>query len=269
MGYYYSCDVLTTKGCSFTVEWGDGKSDQRWSNGEWISLIHEYPKSDYREELPYRICVHTEEEGALIGFREGGSEVDTQKLDTSRCPSLQYLTYHDLTSLDVSRNRALKMLDCSRSEIETLTLDNPALEVLNCSFSRKLTTLNLSRCPALRILDSQLCSRLSRLGLSNQSVLRLVDYGYTALTGKVEEHLLRIIRQNEGEVIECFAKKHRWLFGRIAQTGFRNSIIELDCGVTIRRESVCSIIGLRGEHISFLIRNEFFYLHRVHRKRTC
>lgn len=202
MGYYYSCDVLAPKGCPFTIEWGDGKTDQRCSNGEWVSLIHEYPKSDYREELPYRICVYTEEEGALIGFREGGSEVDTQKLDTSQCPSLQYLTYHDLTSLDVSRNRALKSLDCSRSEIETLTLDNPALEVLNCSFSRKLTTLNLSRCPALRVLDCQLCSQLSRLGLSNQSVLCLVNYRYTALAGKVEEHMLRIVQQNGGEVIK-------------------------------------------------------------------
>lgn len=117
MGYYYSCDVLATEGCSFTIEWGDGKADQRCGHGEWISLIHEYPKSDYREELPYRICVRMEEEGELIGFREGGSEVDTQKLDTSRCPSLQYLTYHDLTSLDVSRNPNLRMLDCSRSEI--------------------------------------------------------------------------------------------------------------------------------------------------------
>lgn len=202
MGYYYSCDVLTPKSCPFTIEWGDGKTDQRCSNGEWISLIHEYPKSDYREELPYRIRIYVEEGDLLLGFREGGLEVDTQKLDTSRCPSLQYLTYHDLSSLDVSHNRALKTLDCSRSEIETLTLDNPVLEVLDCSFSRRLTMLNLSRCPALRVLDCKLCSHLSRLGLSNQSVLRLVDYGYTALAGKVEEHLLRIVRQNGGEVIK-------------------------------------------------------------------
>ena len=43
MGYYYSCDVLALNGCSFTIEWGDGKIDQRKSNGSWISLIHEYP----------------------------------------------------------------------------------------------------------------------------------------------------------------------------------------------------------------------------------
>lgn len=52
MGYYYSCDVLAPKGCPFTIEWGDGKTDQRCSKGEWVSLIYEYPKSDYREELP-------------------------------------------------------------------------------------------------------------------------------------------------------------------------------------------------------------------------
>ena len=202
MGYYYSCDVLALKGCSFAIEWGDGKNDQCKSNGDWISLIHEYPKSDYRNELPYRIRVYTRDPNGFIGFREGGSEVATQKLDPSQCPSLQYLTYHDLTSLDVSHNSALRELDCSRSQIKSLELDTPLLETLNCCFSRELTRLNLSRCPLLHELDCRLCVKLTRLGLNNRSFLLWVNYAYTAHADKVEEHMLSIVQQNGGKAVK-------------------------------------------------------------------
>lgn len=202
MGYYYGCEVLSPCGCTFTVEWGDGKVDRRTGKGDWVSLHHDYPYATYREEVPYRIHVWSEDTDGIIGFREGGTEVETCRLDTSQCPSLQYLRYHDLSSLDVSGNPALKVLDCGRSLMETLTLDNPELEVLDCSFSWNLKALNLSRCPSLRELDCRLCGQLTRLGLSNRSALRVVDYSDTALSGKEEEFLLRIVRGNGGEVVK-------------------------------------------------------------------
>ena len=202
MGYYYGCGVLSPRGCTFVVEWGDGKVERHVGKGGWAELHHGYPYATYREEVPYRIHVWSEDAEGIIGFREGGSEVETCRLDTSQCPSLQYLSYRDLRSLDVSGNPALKELDCSRSQLETLSLDNPGLEVLNCSFSPNLKALNLSRCPALRELDCRLCSCLTRLGLSNRSALRVVDYGDTPLSGKAEEYLLRIVRENGGEVVK-------------------------------------------------------------------
>lgn len=37
-GYYYSCEVLSSRGCAFVVEWGEGKVDRHVSKGEWVGL---------------------------------------------------------------------------------------------------------------------------------------------------------------------------------------------------------------------------------------
>lgn len=47
-GYYYSCEVLSSRGCAFVVEWGEGKVDRHVSKGEWVGLAHDYLYDTYR-----------------------------------------------------------------------------------------------------------------------------------------------------------------------------------------------------------------------------
>jgi len=102
-------------------------------------------------------------------------------LDTLECG------WNLLTTLDVSNNRALKMLLCSSNNLtalyvsnnhELIVLDvpnneltslnvsnNPVLEVLECG-KNSLTSLDVSNCPALNILKCELNS-LTSLDVSN------------------------------------------------------------------------------------------------------
>lgn len=202
MGYYCCYDVLSPAGCSFTVEWGDGKTQTCQSHGEWIRLPHEYPFATYREEVPYLVHIWSEDKDGIIGFREDGLEMATLELDVSQCPSLQYLDYKDLNALDVSHNPSLRELNCDRCQADTLDFShNPALEILSCQYCPHLKSLNLSRCLSLWKLDCFLCTSLTRLGLDNHSSLREVAYEDTALTGKAEKYLLYIIQQNKGRCI--------------------------------------------------------------------
>jgi hypothetical protein len=115
-------------------------------------------------------------------------------LDTLVC------SYNQLTSLDVSNNTFLKLLNCATNQITTLdisksitlltceenqitTLDvsnNTALYFLQCS-DNKLTTLNISKNPALEWLNVN-SNKLINLEVSNNSVLHYLDCSGNQLT---------------------------------------------------------------------------------------
>jgi hypothetical protein len=115
-------------------------------------------------------------------------------LDTLVC------SYNQLTSLDVSNNTALKLLNCATNHLTTLyisnkitlltceenqltTLDisnNTALYFLQCS-DNKLTTLNVSNNPALEWLNLY-GNNLTNLDISNNSVLYYLDCSGNQLT---------------------------------------------------------------------------------------
>ena len=78
-------------------------------------------------------------------------ENELTSLDVSKNTALKVLyCYEDqLTSLDVSKNTALKVLFCDHNQLTSLNVSkNTALTGLNCSFN-KLTSLNLSECTRL------------------------------------------------------------------------------------------------------------------------
>lgn len=92
----------------------------------------------------------------IFGFGTYYHGDGVKTLDVSGCPALEYLDCggdNELTSLEVSRNPALRELHCGGNELTSLDVSkNPALESLDCS-GNELTSLDVSRNPALKSLD--------------------------------------------------------------------------------------------------------------------
>ena len=84
--------------------------------------------------------------------------MDAIDLDLSNCPELEYLHYsanneHIMNTLDLSRNTALKYLNCYLNGFDSLDLsNNTALEELYCSGNR-LRHLSLYNNCNLKYLD--------------------------------------------------------------------------------------------------------------------
>lgn len=200
MGDAYDFDIWVQEGCTWVVEWGDGRVDRCRGNGKWQGIIHNYLFKEYG----YHIHLYTEDGVDILGFNASGYEVNVNRVDTSHCPSLLYLQSVSAVQIDVSANPLLKKLICEDCGFETLDLShNPALEVLWCRSCCNLTRLNLSHNVALRELNIAF-SGVKKLGLSNRSALQWVDYQYSNLDAKSEEYLLRIIGQNGGAVVKPY-----------------------------------------------------------------
>ena len=193
------CDfrILLPVGGKAIIEWGDGKHNTYTGEGDWLSLVHEYPEKDYKMGVSYHVCIIAEDD--ILGLWIWDGEVDFMDLTVSNCPTLQYLTCVDigLTKLDISQNTNLKELDCHNNYyIAELNLDNHyALEVLICK-DNQLTALNLTHCNVLRWL---VCSNnpLHTIKLSNKSMLAKAIYEDTDLAEKSKFHLLRTLEKNK------------------------------------------------------------------------
>lgn len=197
MGYWCGCSLLIREGYKATVEWGDGKLHKVTGSSEWIYVTHEYPKPI----LLYVIRISTEEDDALWGFQDAMHEVDVLDFDCSGCPSLRFLGFSYLEKLDVSCNLHLERLVCNEGRFTTLDLSqNAELKMLDCHYCPKLVSLDLTSCNRLERLNCWLCGSLFHIALNNQSVLEEVNYGDTCLCEKSEKHLLRLIDRN-GEAL--------------------------------------------------------------------
>ncbi len=82
-----------------------------------------------------------------------------------------YCCYNLLASLDVSRNKALKILLCYGNELTALDVSaNTALVTIDCS-SNKLTEFDVSDCTALEILSNGY-NQLTEVDLKNNAALQ-------------------------------------------------------------------------------------------------
>ena len=104
-------------------------------------------------------------------------------LDLSENKALTYLScnYNQLTTLNLSNNTALKYLYCTGNQLTTLDLsENTALKELSCA-SNQLTTLNMSENTALKEL---LCNsnQLTTLDLSKNTALTNLSCSANQLT---------------------------------------------------------------------------------------
>jgi len=87
----------------------------------------------------------------------------------------------DLTGIEAFPN--IKWLDCSINNLTTLDISNNlALELLDCSYNFQLSDLDLSNHTALKFLNCSVNFQISDLDLSNNLALEILDCSYNQLT---------------------------------------------------------------------------------------
>ena len=211
-GWYGNFDVLISQGSRLVVEWGDGKSERYTGQTQkWVRLSHEYPTWNYRDRIPYRISIFSEE-GQILGISEAVTEFEVERVNLSGCPSLRMFSFRYLKELDLSHNPDLRVLECDNFMAERLDLSgNRLLEQMSCKFSSNLKELGLVNCNKLRGLDCYYCRSLLRIRLSNQSLLTEVCIkGCANLTTKSMRFLREIVEGNGGTVFESEDEDDSW-----------------------------------------------------------
>lgn len=110
-----------------------------------------------------------------------------EKIDTSKNTELKelYIQFNCLTSLDVTNNSKLEILDCSMNrDLERLTLGKKeALVKLDChgDLASPLTSIDVTQCPNLKYLDCSGCS-IESVDVSKNVVLEEFLYSNNKIT---------------------------------------------------------------------------------------
>jgi hypothetical protein len=130
-------------------------------------------------DVDYMISIEASE-GEIIGINNWSMDMRIKRIDTSQCPSLEYLRTPYTEVFDVSENRLLKELD-----IESCNIDR----------------LDLRYCNELKKLKCWCCNNLKHIAISNHSALEEIDYGAEydlsiPLPPKSLEAIQRIIERN-------------------------------------------------------------------------
>ena len=147
-----------------------------------------FPDANFREYLSDN-C-DTNNDGTLSASEIGAvKDISAHDYEISDLKGVEYFTsleelycgYNYLTSLDLSKNTALRELYCQENPLLTSldVSDHSALDVLDVSGSPKLetlscngcalTTLNVSGCPALKTLKCSNDQKVDRIIVSKDS----------------------------------------------------------------------------------------------------
>ncbi|MDE6374274.1 MAG: hypothetical protein K2L09_00790 [Alistipes sp.] len=136
----------------------------------------------------------------LYGGSNSGELVSLQGIEYFASLVELDCSFHRLTSLDVSRNPALKTLSCGYNRLSVLDVShNPALSELACS-GNELASLDLSRNASL---DALFCehNRLASLDISANTALTELSCNANMLTS------LNVSRNTALTVLYCFSNR--------------------------------------------------------------
>ena len=171
-------NIRAGAGSKISIAWGNGRiTTHSFDTETEMRFINDYfpGRSKPPQGRWFQVEISAENQDCrIIGFYMGG-DMNNNNLDVSNCPELEELYYFEYNidetyNLDLSRNVALKYLNCARNGIASLDLSHcTELEVLDC-YGNCLTSLDLSRNTALVELK---CggNRLSHLWLKNNHLL--------------------------------------------------------------------------------------------------
>jgi hypothetical protein len=153
--------VGAVAGCSFHISWGDGKQSMIIGEGRLVNFSHDYfPKVMIPEAgiSFYVEIVGYEENCRITELSFASIEMVVTQLNLKHCIELEVLIspmmYEPIT-LDLSKNTALRYLDCSSAKLSELDVShNTKLVELYCQ-NNKIKMLNLSNNTALRVLNCE------------------------------------------------------------------------------------------------------------------
>ena len=162
-----SMNIKARAGSAVSIAWGDSKTTAHlFYNEAEVSFRHDYypkynsPPREYDGTM-FHVEINSYHPDCLItGFYLAPVDMDAIDLDVTNCPELEKLTYCGYCQikprgLDLSRNSALKYLDCSDNEFTSLDLsNNTALEEVYCRRNR-LKHLSLTNNYALKSLNCE------------------------------------------------------------------------------------------------------------------
>ena len=145
-------DIKASAGSKISIAWGNGST----TSHTFLTDSKMQFKNDYfpkrikpPDGLWFQVEISAENPDCrIIGFSID-ADMGAENLDVSNCPELEELNYsyyaHSETcNLDLSRNTALKYLNCVNNGFTSLDLsNNTALEVLSCRGNR-LSYLSLT-----------------------------------------------------------------------------------------------------------------------------
>ena len=159
-------DIKASEGSTILVDWGNGRTTQH----EFLCESEKRCECDYfpkriippSDGIKYHVEISSNDDCRIIGFVLNPIDMNAIDLDVTNCPELEELTYFGchmnikpLRSPDLSRNTALKYLNCGSNGFTSLNLaNNTALEKLCCRDNR-LSHLSLLSNFALKKLDCE------------------------------------------------------------------------------------------------------------------
>jgi hypothetical protein len=158
-------DLCVDAGCSYCISWGDGKQDEYAGTGKTVVLFHEYyPDEIFLERMLtfYVEIFGIDDNCRITEFILYNVEMIISELNLTHCVELEALVcqlmHHPIT-LDLSKNTALRYLDCMFSKLSELDVsNNTELVELYCD-----------------------CNRIKKLDLSNNIKLRVLDCTYNEI----------------------------------------------------------------------------------------
>ena len=157
-----------------TVDWGDGSEKVTLTlNEKGVRFEYSYPNATIRT-----ISVNGDDITELRCYKQELTSLDVSKnkaLTKLECYSNQF------TSLDVSKNKALTRLGCYSNQLTSLDVSkNTVLTELSC-YGNQLTSLDVSKNTALTKLDCY-GNQLMSLDVSKNTALTKLDCGGNQLT---------------------------------------------------------------------------------------
>lgn len=172
---------------------GCGKVELTENKGNDNPYIPDEPNIDPEDDIFLQFCIErfdTDGDGVV-------SQYEADKVRTITCSGMEIVKLTDidkfsnletldcsgnkLVSLDLSKNRHLTGVNCSRNSLRSLSVaDCKELRTLDCSYN-SLSSLDLSSATALQSVD---CSNnsLATLNVGGCSALRTLDCSYNKLT---------------------------------------------------------------------------------------
>lgn len=188
------------------VDWGDGHTSGMAARGlEWVTADHVYPEGSRKSRDRFDIIISSCSEN-ITGILASQGEMQVEDIDICGCQSLTYFHASWLIDhFDLRKNPGIRKVE----------LQGKACAIADFSNSRELrelsveygdagfTRLDLTGCGKLETLNCRLNNHLTRIAISNRSVLNEVVYESTPLEGRCLEVIDRIVvRQNGGTVTE-------------------------------------------------------------------
>jgi hypothetical protein len=159
--------IKAKEGCEISISWGDGKNITHIFRSRFaVVFSHDYfPKhiTPPLSGVKFQVEISSDDPDCqIIDLHLTPMDMGAEELDVSNCPELENLTYSGYNSswvpdtprtIDLSRNTALKYLNCRWNGFTSLDLShNTELEKLDCRDNR-LLHLSLANNFALKKLN--------------------------------------------------------------------------------------------------------------------